>query len=141
MDAIGPVAKQRPFLNTTVTPLLGCRLSGGNDPKSEQRTTDRVEPRGEQKVTVKLMGFSTLRFPIHTWAEEAAFRQRASHTAERCRRHVRQPLPYAYSVSCSHSSRVQPCRHWENRMEVTVILLFGKERQSTLTMDTLCARL
>lgn len=43
--------KQPYFPNTPVTPILGFRHSRGNDPKSEERNTDRAEPRGEEKIS------------------------------------------------------------------------------------------
>lgn len=76
----------------------------------------RAEPGGNEKIMIKLMGFSMLHFTISKWEKEFAFGQSVSHTAEGYQRHGHQPPPKSRDeVSCIQSSWIQPC--WQGKTE------------------------
>lgn len=106
MGSLGPGEEYPHLHNTTITVIFGFGHCRGNDSKSEQRQTDRAKPEGEEKVTVKLMGFSVLHF---TSGERSLPLDRVYYTQLRAVKGVCTSLfPTQYSVTCRHSSWMQP---------------------------------
>lgn len=131
-----PWARIFSFPNITITAIWGFRHSWGNDAKVNRGTQGRAW--GRRQTHGQAHGVPCSQFlsgerglPLH----------RVHRTRLTAVTHGHSVLPNQYSNgSCSQSSRMQPRRHRENRMEVVTIFLFGKERQSTRTLGILHAR-